>query len=29
MIVLAGNKADLVGDELVDEDYTGVGRRVS
>ena len=29
VIVLAGNKADLVGPEVVDDDFTGVGRRVS
>ena len=28
-IVLAGNKADLVSDEVVDENFTGIGRRVS
>ena len=28
-IVLAGNKADLVSDEVVSEDFTGIGRRIS
>ena len=28
-IVLAGNKADLVSDEVVDENFSGIGRRVS
>lgn len=29
LIVLAGNKADLVGDEVVDAETAGLGRRVS
>ena len=29
LIVLAGNKADLVGPEVVEDDFNGVGRRVS
>ena len=28
-IVLAGNKADLVGPDVVDEGFAGIGRRVS
>ena len=29
LIVLAGNKADLVGEEVIDPETHGIGRRVS